>query len=185
MDFLTLQNSFEELNLDSRATWKAGGANNKASINDAYKEVYLKIIVDRSVQEIMKTDKTLVSITDKQWTLPVDFLQPVCVYFKIWDTYLEIDKDDTPYRFMRDSWSTYIVFSGNPQYSVYIEYIPVLTALSWDSDEITFPEDFAGDILNYAMVQYHRRQRDRDEVSNELNYAEGKLADNISNFWLE
>jgi len=185
MDFEALQTKFVKRHLDTRTVWAVWGADNLEALNDWYKEVYSNAIQDRSVQEIMKTIKTNVSLTDWVWTLPSDYLQPVKLYFKSVWLYQEIDKDDTPYRFQRTWWVNKIIFDVKPNFSVYIEYIPKLTELLANTDESVLPTEFDDDIIRYAMVEYHRAQRDWAEVWNELQYAEWKMQSTIDNFWLE
>lgn len=185
MDFQALQNKFQARNLDNRTTWQAGWAKNKEALNDGYKEVFDKARQDRSVQEILKTTKTLITMTWATWDMPSDFLQPVTVYFKSGGVTDEIDREVFPYRFQRTSGTYKIVFDEAPNYPIYIEYIQKITDLSWDTDESVLPSEFDMDIVNYGMVEYHREQRDWVEVSNELQYAEWKIWETIDQFWLE
>ena len=185
MDFEALQNKFVKRHLDDRTDWLAGGTDNKEALNDWYKEVYNKAIQDRSVQEIMKSDKTLLTMSWATASLPADYKQPVTLYFKWAWTYTEIDREEFPYRYARSGWVYTIIFEETPTFPVYIEYIAKLTALSANTDESVLPSEFDDDIIRYAMVEYHRAQRDWGEVSNELQYAEWKFWDTIDNFWLE
>lgn len=185
MDFLTLQNRLATLHLDTSAEWISGWASNKQAINDAYTLVHKKIITDRSVQQVMKTEKTSVTITDGIWTLPADFFQPVQVFVKEWNEFSEIDKDSMDYRFQSISWTKKIFFNSTINTTIYIDYIQKTTTLVDNTDETITPSEFDNDILNFAMVEYHRNQRDWGEVSNELQYAEWKIQESIDLFWLE
>ena len=185
MDFEALQIKFPKKHLDTRATWIVWWNNNKEALNDGYKEVYMKAIQDRNVQEVMKTIKTLITITDKIWTLPVDYLQPVKIYLKSAGSYVELEKEEFPYRFQRTWWINKIIFNETPNFPIYIEYIQKLTDLSINTDEPVLPSEFDNDIINYALVEYFRNQRDWGNVWNALQYAEWKILETIDNFWLE
>ena len=185
MTFIESQTKFKNLHLDSRTTWVAGWDNNKEALNDGYKEVYNKARQDRSLQEILKSAKTLITVTDKVWPMPTDFLQPVKLYFKVWTSYSEIDIEYFPYRYIRVSGVYKVIFDENPANSVYSEYIPKITNLDLDEDVIVLPDDFDWDIVNYALVEYFRQQRDWGNVWNALQYAEWKVKETVDNFWLE
>jgi len=185
MNFLELQTKFAKKHLDTRTTWIAWWDDNKKALNDWYNEVYLKAIQDRSVQQSIKTVKTLVTLTDSVWTLPVDYLQPVKVYLKSAWRYSEIDPIEDEYRFQRVWWVNKIIFEETPNFPVYIEYIQKLTDMVDDLDEPVLPAEFDRNIINYSLVEYHKNQRDWGEVSNELQYAEWKMQETIDNFWLE
>jgi len=185
MDFQALQTKFEKLNLDNRSIWLWWGSNNKEAINDWYKQVYQKAIQDRSLQQIMKSAKTLITITSKEWTMPTDFLQPVKLYFKVSQDYSEIDKEEFPYRYIRTWWGYKVIFDQTPNHLVYVEYIPQITELLSNTDKITLPAEFDRDIVNYALVEYFRQQRDWLNVTNSLQYAEWKVLETIDQFWLE
>jgi len=185
MNFQELQIKFAKKHLDTRTDWIAGWDDNMEALNDWYKEVYNNAIQDRNIQEIMKSAKTLITITDKEWVMPNDFLQPVNLYFKEWISYFEIDKDEFKYRYIRSWWTYKVIFDIKPNNVIYSEYIPQVTELVDNTDAITLPAEFDWDIINYALIEYHRSNRDWSEVSNELQYAEWKMQRSIDNFWLE
>jgi len=133
----------------------------------------------------MKSDKTLLTMTGAIASLPADYKQPVMLFFKGAWSYVEIDKEEFPYRYIRDAGVNKIIFTETPTFPVYIEYIAKITDMSANTDEPVLPSEFDADIIRFAMVEYHRAQRDWGEVSNELQYAEWKIWDTIDNFWLE
>jgi len=185
MSFLNLQNSLQNSTLDTRTIWLTGWQANKDAINVWYKNVYNLAIQDRTVQEIMKTPRTLITLVNWVGTMPADYKQPVKLYFKWAGTYTEIDRSNFPYRFILEWWVNKIIFELNPQYAVYIEYIRKIVPLGLDGDIIALPADFDRDIINYALLEYHRLQRDWLEVSNSLQFAEWQIKETIDNFWLE
>lgn len=184
MDFQALQNKFAKKHLDWRTEWLAWWTDNLEALNDWYKEAYNKTIQDRSIQQAMKSTKTQVTMSGATWTLPSDLLQPVQLYFKSC-SYCEVDDGMYPYRYIRTSWAYQVIFDETPTMSIYIEYIPQITELSANIDEITLPAEFENDVINYALVEYFRNQRDWGSVSNALQYAEWKIGETIANFWLE
>ena len=184
MNFLELQAKFTKKHLDNRTIWASGWADNKEALNDWYKTVYNKAVQDRSIQQIMKSAKTLVTMSWNEWTLPSDFKSPVKLYWKSW-TYAEIDDEVSPYRYQRTSTGNKIIFDETPTNAVYIEYIAKHVEMNADTDEITIPDDFEDDVINYALIEYFRNQRDWGNVWNSLEYAEWKIKETIDNFWLE
>lgn len=185
MDFLGLQNKFTKLNLDNRTFWQEGWDENKEAINDGYKIVYQKAIQDRALQEVLKSEKTLISITGREWDMPSDFLQPVLLYFKVWTGYSTIEKEDFNYRYIKTATWYKVIFDTVPSNTIYSEYIPKITLLSDNTDKSRLPSEFEWDITNYALVEYFRQQRDWLNVTNSLQYAEWKMIETIDQFWLE
>jgi hypothetical protein len=184
MNFLELQNKLADLTLDNRTEWKTWWVKNKQMLNEALWIVFNKIIIETDVHNTMKTQKTKMTIVDKKYTLPNDFKTLVWVYRKVLDNYNLIALDDGVFRLFIE-WNTKkIIFEINITDEFYIEYIKQINVLSNNNDIPSIPSEFHEDIVNYALVEYHRLQRDWDEVSNSLAYAEGKIKEHIDNYWI-
>jgi len=186
-----MQNRLQSFILDNRAEWQALWTENKESINTWYKEVYDKIIVDKSLSNLLKKDKVEITINNGIWSLPIDFYQLVNVYWKdiaysYWDInnwYQKLEKEQ--YKIIIESWVYKIKVLWNIQWSLYIDYIPEIQELAKDTDIPNIPSSFHNDIVNYAIIDYHRQQRDWIEVSNSLQYAEWKIWEHIDEYWDE
>jgi len=185
MDFQTLQIRFANKHLDNRTEWLSLWTANLEAVNVWYKAVFNLAIQDRSIEEIMKSFKTNLTFTNAIAILPVDFKQPVKLYFRSSGSFVEVDKAEYPYRYIRDNWVNKIQFEINPPFPVQIEYIKIVVDLVNIWDTPVLPTEFDRDIINYALVEYHTLQRDWAEVSNSLQFAEWQLKETIDSFWLE
>lgn len=184
MNFLELQTKLSELTLDNRAEWKPWWVKNKQVLNDAFLVVFNKIIISKDVYNTLKTQKIKMTIVNKEYSLPSDFKTLVWVYEKVLDAYNLIDMDNGNIRLFINWSIKKIIFEIKVLNDFYIEYIKKINTLSNNSDIPSIPDDFHEDIVNYALVEYHRQQRDWNEVSNSLAYGEGKIKEHIDNYWL-
>ena len=183
MDFVTLQTRLTNLTLDDSTNWIAGWTLNKQAINSWYKDVFEKFININTWAKMMATNKTAITVISTEASLPNDFralLQDEdseWVYFKNTDTYWPI-KDEINFRIQY--WSpSKIIFSIPPVYPVYIDYIKKITDLSANWDTPAIPEELHDNIVDFALVEYFRSQRDWNNVSASLQYAEWKMQEKI------
>jgi hypothetical protein len=79
---------------------------------------------------------------------------------------------ENSYRFQRLAGANRIIFEIKQDFPVYIEYIQKLTDLTDATDKSVMPSCFDDSIVDYALVEYFRQQRDWGNVSNALQYAE-------------
>lgn len=187
MTFLELQTEFASLHMDTSSVWIAWWSSNKIALNRAYEDLYDLIKNSEEVKKLMiPSTKTKITLSSRAWNLPVDF----DVIDKVSSLDWKIDKD-------LDRWeSRYYDFEVIGQRAskkivtldefteVYISYLPILTALSWDTDKpISIPAELHRSIVNYALVEYHRMIRDYVEAWNALQFAQGVLNDKISRIW--
>ena len=187
MDFQTLQWNLVNLTLDSSTSWASWWTLNKQAINSWYKNVFEKFINTNTGSKMMSTNKTALTVTSTEANLPNDFralLQTEdseWIYFKNTDVYWPIN-DEINFRIQY--WSPQkLIFSIPPVYPVYIDYIKKITDLSENWDVPAIPEQLHDNILDFALVEYFRWQRDWANVSASLQYAEWRLQEVIEQIW--
>lgn len=183
MIFSELQTRFTYKTLDDSSEFVWTSTKGKFCINEGYKNCYNKAIIDNTIREMIKTDKTTVTISNKIWTLPSDFYQLHRVYDSTW--YNEIDKDVFKYRIKYVSWVYTIVFEILDNTTIKIEYIKPPTEMVNNTDTPAIPDNLHDSILDFALAEYFKMQRDFNWVANSLQLADTLLNDIIWQIWNE
>lgn len=182
MTFGELQQRLDYKTLDTSSEFIWTSTKWKLCINNWYVNAYNKAIQDTTIRNILKTTKTDVIISSKSWTLPNDFYQLVNCYDSNWN---EIDTDETPYRIRYSSWTYYILFDLLDNVTIKIEYIKFPTDMVNTTDKPLLPDILHDNILDFALVEYFKMQRDFVWVANSLQIAEVGLMETISQIWQE
>ncbi|NDK09054.1 hypothetical protein EOM39_07500, partial [Candidatus Gracilibacteria bacterium] len=155
----------------------------KSCINKGYKKCYEKAIIDTSVRDLLKTVKTKITLSSGIGTLPVDFFQKVSIYYS--DTITELS-EDIKYKIHYTGIGYQIIFDETLlNMDIYIQYIKIPTDMSADTDLPLLPVLFDNNILDFALVEYFKIQRDWGNIANSMQLAEGELQRTIDNFWQE
>lgn len=192
--FLQLQQRFAEAHGDTSSVWAVGGSSNKQALNDAWDDLYDDVRQDMSTRMKMKTQKTLVTITNKIGQLPADFLEiaetgneepifPAVYLRQAVDFYSPVDSNCYRIRWDATTGNYFIDFDSTPQAPIYIEYIPQSNALSADGDVPKIIPQFQPFIVDYAMTQYFKRQRDWSNYGQSAQIAKSLLSSQVNKMW--
>lgn len=187
MQFLEMQTRFANLHLDSRTEWIVSWNQNKQALNDWYKEVFRKFVDTYTGMVQMKTDKHWpITITEWVGILPNDFYKLSntedweWVFQKVLNWYYHLK--EIPYKIIFGT-PYKIIFNVTPNNEIYIDYIKNITALIWNTDTPTIPEQLHDSIVDFAIVEYFRQQRDWNNTSASLQYAEWKMQERLNQIW--
>jgi len=182
--FLQLQQELAGLHLDTSSAWIAGGANNKQAINDAYEMLWDKLKNSSKIRPYISTQKSAVTITDKIGALPVAFdtVNIVSTEDFASESDLQMNGENIQYhdyevRGLEGAKSIYIQHLHS---TLYISYIPIITALSADGDKPALPPELHRCIAAFALFEYYRTTRENIEAGNALALANAMMNDKLA-----
>lgn len=185
--FLELQQELQSLTIDDSTDWASWWTKNKKAINKAYKDVFESYINTFSGAKNMSAWKVDLVLNGNIANLPNDFRALVetedsrWVFFTFnWQVFNIWDELEFKIRY----WSPNIIeFNFEPVYQIKIEYIKNISDLvnTWDTPAI--PPELHDNIPDFALVEYFRQQRDWNNVSASLQYAEWKMQEKINQLW--
>ena len=188
MIFSELQSRFANLTLDTRTEWIAWWTQSKQALNDWYKEVFRKFINTYTGSVLMKIDKYWpLTITDWEATMPNDFYQLAknedneWVFIKVLNWYYALK--EIPFKVIFGTTNYKIIFNVSPTQEVYIDYVKKIVDLSANGDIPAIPETLHNSIVDFALVEYFRQQRDWNNVTASLQYAEWKVMERMNEIW--
>lgn len=184
MTFLDLQTEFAEMTLDTTTTWAWGGTLNKKVINKAYETLYDRLKnAERVKRKIISNTKTAVTVTNNIGTLPANFsnmdivsLSPNTDYNNTLELSPDIYYD---WKVLWISWA-YTITLEDSITPIYIRYVPIRVDMSANGDLPNLPIELHRSIVDFALVEYHRRIRDPIETANALDLAEQYLNQRLS-----
>lgn len=183
--FLELQNATSSTINDERTEWAPNGDSLKAAVNNWIEEVYKKFANTTVGSTLLKSRRTEIAITNREWNFPSDYYEIRWVFHD--STITEaIDKDVIPYEIKFDILTgLYYIVTTFDVPKIYIEYIPNPPVLSAPTDVLKLPKQLHRSVEYFGKVEYHRQQEDWVNVGNSLKYAEWKVLEAIWQIWID
>ncbi len=185
MNFKNLQDDLQEMTQDDSTAWASWGTSNKKCLNIGYERVFDLIKNSSVMKNYYRNEKVKVTITNKVWTLPVDFDTEIVVSWFDFDTNSDIELTQDrifTYSIYGEDGSKKIVLEEDTEY-IYISYVKLRTDMSLDADVPKFPKEIHRCIVDFALVEYFRRQRDLAEADASLKIATVNLQNILATIW--
>lgn len=183
MNFLQLQQEFADLQIDLSSAWVAWWDSNKSCLNKAYEYLYDKLKNSEKVKLYLWLVRTKITFLNNVASLPADFdtIDKVYTVEATTDRCVDWDLDNRYYDFEVTGarWSKKMTIQDGYT-DLYITYLPIIDTMTLDTDTPTkLPDELHRSIVDFAIFEYFRRQRDTIEMSNALQLANSVLNDKL------